>query len=86
MASTPEALEPQLWRHAAACAGSDPTPFFPRDDLDEQVRRDLEHQALQVCSRCPVRVPCLQYSRVTGQEYGVWGGLTPSMRHQRATR
>jgi hypothetical protein len=32
--------------------------------------------ARQVCARCPVRRPCLEYALSNRIAYGIWGGLT----------
>ncbi|GIU96239.1 MAG: hypothetical protein KatS3mg013_0042 [Actinomycetota bacterium] len=61
------------WMASAACAGEDPELFFPTGSgarVRHQVRR-----AKLVCERCPVRPACLEWSLVTFQDAGVWGGL-----------
>ncbi|MFF1284343.1 WhiB family transcriptional regulator [Streptomyces sp. NPDC058299] len=37
-------------------------------------------RAKLVCRRCPVRDDCLQFALATGQDSGVWGGLTEDER------
>ncbi|HSL12131.1 MAG TPA: WhiB family transcriptional regulator [Actinomycetota bacterium] len=61
------------WIAGAACIGEDPELFFPvgvtPPALDQVVR------AKAICARCPVRRDCLEWSLVTCQDAGVWGGL-----------
>ena len=37
-------------------------------------------EAKAVCRRCPVVEPCLQWALESGQDAGVWGGLTEDER------
>lgn len=59
------------WRDHAACAGMDTDMWFP---TTTGARPDPE--AIALCRNCPVRVECLEYAIVVGEQYGVWGGLT----------
>jgi WhiB family redox-sensing transcriptional regulator len=43
------------WRERAACCGTDLDVFFPE-------RGQSAGPARQVCVRCPVRQPCLDYA------------------------
>ena len=63
----------QSWRTESACAGKDPTIFFP--DVGEPAI-----EARQICEPCPVRVECLDFAVSTGEVDGVWGGLSPKER------
>jgi WhiB family transcriptional regulator, redox-sensing transcriptional regulator len=66
------------WRDQAACRDTDPELFFPVGTAGPalvQIGR-----AKQVCARCPVRVPCLEWALGTGQEAGVWGGTSEDER------
>ena len=61
------------WQRFAACRGL-PTPmFYPPTGASTG-------RALAVCARCPVRSACEQHARSTGEQYGIWGGLTESER------
>ena len=51
--------------------------FFPE-------RGESAEAARQVCARCSVRQPCLDYAISNRIVYGVWGGLTE--RERRALR
>jgi WhiB family redox-sensing transcriptional regulator len=66
------------WRDDAACQYTDPEAFFP--EKGESVA-----MAKRVCSRCPVRTPCLDYALETRQRHGVWGGLSEPERRRLAT-
>ena len=57
------------WRELAACRGTDLDVFFPE-------RGESAGPARQVCARCPVREPCLEYAVRNRITHGVWGGLT----------
>ena len=65
------------WRKLAACRGTDLEVFFPE-------RGESAGPARQVCARCPVREPCLDYAISNRIAYGIWGGLTE--RERRALR
>jgi WhiB family redox-sensing transcriptional regulator len=55
---------------AAACAGADPTLFFP-----EPGDAETEAQAVAICAACPVRAACLARAIANGERYGVWAGV-----------
>jgi hypothetical protein len=57
------------WRERAACCGTDLDLFFPE-------RGQSAGCARQVCARCPVRQPCLDYALSNRIASGIWGGLT----------
>ncbi len=56
------------WSQAAACRESEPDALF--------VRGADQHNAKQVCLRCPVRAECLAEALDNQIEWGVWGGMT----------
>jgi WhiB family transcriptional regulator, redox-sensing transcriptional regulator len=56
------------WRYRAACRGADLEVFFPG-------RGESAEPARQICARCPVRQPCLDYAISHGIVDGIWGGL-----------
>ena len=67
------------WRSRAACRGLTAL-MFP----------DAEHgivdygPALALCSSCPVVEPCRAAG--TRERFGVWGGVSPGVRHPRRRR
>lgn len=62
------------WRHQAVCRNEDPELFFPIGDTGPALTQ-IE-QAKNVCRRCPVTEECLRWALETGQDDGVWGGLS----------
>ncbi|HET6754822.1 MAG TPA: WhiB family transcriptional regulator [Jiangellaceae bacterium] len=66
------------WRHIAACRDEDPELFFPIGNTGPALLQIEE--AKSVCRRCPVREECLQFALETGQDAGVWGGLSEDER------
>lgn len=38
--------------------------------------------ATQLCATCPVQNLCATYAIKAGEEYGIWGGLTPRQRQK----
>ena len=75
------------WRDQAACRDADPELFFP--DADTRSARERVKAARLICRCCPVRVTCLSWALASGQEAGIWGGLTEDERrrlHRRGSR
>jgi WhiB family transcriptional regulator, redox-sensing transcriptional regulator len=66
------------WRDQAACRGIDPELFFPIGNAGPALLQI--GRAKQVCARCPVRMPCLDWALDSGQEAGVWGGTSEEQR------
>lgn len=63
----------QLVKHDQA----DPEEWFPLSDGTE--RADVR-RAKARCRACTVVAECALYALTTGQEHGIWGGLTPRER------
>jgi WhiB family redox-sensing transcriptional regulator len=68
------------WRHHAACQDEDPELFFPIGNTGPALVQIEEARA--VCRRCPVLEPCLQWALDSGQDAGVWGGLSEDERRE----
>ena len=66
------------WRHRAACRDVDPELFFPIGNTGPALMQIEE--AKQVCRSCPVSDPCLKWAIESGQDAGVWGGLSEDER------
>ena len=66
------------WRHRALCRDEDPELFFPIGTTGPAVVQ-IE-QAKAVCQRCPVVSSCLDWALRSGQDSGVWGGLSEDER------
>lgn len=76
------------WQARAACLDEDANAFFPVGTTGPA----LDHiaQAKTVCARCEVRDQCLEWALQTGQDAGIWGGMTEddrrALRRARARR
>ncbi len=68
------------WRDDAACRGADPELFFPDGDI--RSARAQVRMAKLTCRRCPVSATCLSWALASGQEAGIWGGLTEDERRR----
>jgi WhiB family transcriptional regulator, redox-sensing transcriptional regulator len=66
------------WRHGAACLGADPEVFFPIGSTGPALLQTEEARA--VCRGCDVARECLCWALDTGQDAGVWGGLSEDER------
>jgi len=66
------------WRGQSACQSEDPELFFPLSPLGPGLAQLAVAKA--VCGRCRVRAECLRFALSTGQEYGVWGGMSEEER------
>ncbi len=69
----------EAWVERGSCRDS-AIEFYTDDAAERRV-------AKAVCSDCPVRGACLDFALENDEQYGVWGGMTPSERtrerHQR---
>lgn len=66
------------WRDRPACLGEDPELFFPDGNTGPALLQ-LE-AAKAVCRRCEVVEACLRFAIESGQDAGVWGGLSEDER------
>ncbi len=66
------------WRHVASCRDEDPELFFPIGTSGPALLQ-IE-QAKAVCRRCPATSECLQWALDSGQDAGVWGGMSEEER------
>jgi WhiB family transcriptional regulator, redox-sensing transcriptional regulator len=74
----PEGVDIMDWRHQAACREVDPELFFPIGNTGPALLQIDE--AKQVCRRCPVMDECLRWAIDSGQDAGVWGGMSEDER------
>jgi WhiB family transcriptional regulator, redox-sensing transcriptional regulator len=65
------------WRDEAACRDAEPDLFFPDRSARAQVK-----MAKLICRGCAVSATCLSWSLASGQEAGIWGGLTEDERRR----
>ena len=70
--SPADLAEPE-WRDQALCAEVDPEIFFVE-------KGGSIAPAKRVCRSCDVRAECLEYALENGEEFGIWGGLSPQER------
>lgn len=75
--TTQPAYTPDEWRSQAACArqGIDTDAFYPETYTAQDTR-----YAKHICQDCPVRTQCLEEALRLHDEYGIWGGMTPTER------
>jgi WhiB family redox-sensing transcriptional regulator len=66
------------WRHDALCRDEDPELFFPIGSNGPAERQIAE--AKSVCRRCSVTKACLSWALESGQDAGVWGGMSEDER------
>lgn len=71
-------MRPVSWLRRAACRDEDPDLFFPIGTTGPALEQ-IE-AAKQVCRRCEVTDACLEWALRTGQDAGVWGGLSDTER------
>ncbi|WP_072713674.1 WhiB family transcriptional regulator [Rhodococcus rhodnii] len=65
----------EQWREQALCADStSPDLWFPERD-GQRPHRERVRPAVDVCHRCPVRRPCLQWALTQMPPYGIYGGF-----------
>ncbi len=68
------------WRADAACRDADPELFFPDGDI-RSARAQVKTAKL-ICRGCLVSAACLSWALASGQEAGIWGGLTEDERRR----
>lgn len=75
------------WKQHAACASMDPNMFHPRHDTPPRRSAAID-AAKAVCRQCPVTAECLALALSVGSrnDYGIYGGTTPSERRALRTK
>ncbi|HPE13137.1 MAG: WhiB family transcriptional regulator [Actinobacteria bacterium] len=66
------------WRANAACRNEDPELFFPLGDTGPALLQIEDAKA--VCSHCDVVSECLSWALESGQDSGIWGGMSEAER------
>lgn len=66
------------WHGRAACRNEDPELFFPIGNTG--YAQQWIEDAKAVCRRCDVADRCLAWALDTGQDAGVWGGMSEEER------
>jgi WhiB family redox-sensing transcriptional regulator len=72
------------WRDRAACIGEDPELFFPDGNTGAALQQ--MEAAKEVCGRCQVAEICLKWALDSGQDAGVWGGMSEEERRALKSR
>jgi WhiB family redox-sensing transcriptional regulator len=76
--------ESRDWRQQGPCRDEDPELFFPIGNTGPVLLQIEEAKA--VCRRCPVMDICLNWALESGQDFGVWGGLSEDERRSMRRR
>jgi WhiB family transcriptional regulator, redox-sensing transcriptional regulator len=66
------------WRNDRNCGDEDPELFFPVGNTGPALLQIAE--AKTVCRACTVVSDCLAWALSTGQDAGVWGGMSENER------
>lgn len=70
------ALDERLaWQDGANCKGANADLFFPE-------RGASTRAAKAICRECQVRAECLEFAIVTGEKFGIWGGMSERERRR----
>lgn len=69
---------PTTWRDNTACTQDTADLFFASDQT--ATGKHNTDTAKAICHRCPSQTACLTWALDTGQEFGIYGGLTDSER------
>ena len=71
------------WQFEAACRGTDSALFFAPNYFERREEKaSREAEAKTICTRCPVRLQCLEYALKIRETHGIWGGLNEYERRQ----
>lgn len=63
------------WQDGANCRGANADLFFPE-------RGASTRSAKAICRECQVRAECLEFAIVTGEKFGIWGGMSERERRR----
>ena len=63
------------WQDEANCKGANADLFFPE-------RGASTRSAKAICRECQVRPECLEFAIVTGEKFGIWGGMSERERRR----
>ena len=70
------------WQTSAACRGLESARFFSPSGERGNARAERERSARELCAGCVVREECARFAVESGEQHGVWGGVS----RERATR
>ena len=63
------------WMAKGRCAKVPPEIFFPSDGVGVEVAKNI-------CAKCQVTEPCLEYALEKRINHGVWGGTSERQRRR----
>ncbi len=69
------AVDELSWQDYGSCRGADADLFFPE-------RGASTRKAKAICNECDVKEPCLEFAIVTGEKFGIWGGMSERERRR----
>jgi WhiB family redox-sensing transcriptional regulator len=72
--------EEMAWIERSRCIDEDPELFFPVGTTGPAIGQIEQAKAL--CAGCHVIEACLEWSLMTAQDAGVWGGLSEEERRE----
>lgn len=81
----PSFPNPTLLWEKAKCGGADTNDFYP--ERAKHSYAPAANRAKAICRGedgrpvCPVLLECLAYGLLTGDDFGIWGGLSPRERN-----
>jgi WhiB family transcriptional regulator, redox-sensing transcriptional regulator len=64
------------WQLSAACRGLESARFFSPSGERGRARVERERSAREICGGCVVREECARFAAESGEQHGVWGGVT----------
>lgn len=70
------------WQEQGLCREVTSDIFFYEEQERGSEKQSRISQAKAVCSICPVKQKCLDFSIRTNQTHGIWGGLTQDERKE----
>lgn len=68
-------VDEATWMIQARCLDADPEAFFPQ-------KGGSTKEAKRICSACPVREDCLDFSLRNEERFGIWGGMSERERRR----
>lgn len=68
------------WKTTGSCTKLESDWWFTDHETSHTAR------AVAICAACPVRELCLAAALIFDEEYGIWGGLTPTERRPLVAR
>ncbi len=69
-----------------ACRNEEPNTFFYDEGMKGLRKLERKRAAQAICSTCVVQSQCLEYSVLSVEEYGVWGGVDEDERKKLRSR